>query len=238
MVALTLTPQLRSFLADVQAVVDGVGTKVLDDARIPQDEIGYMYKVVEKYHPGSAAAAGAESVKSVVSAKKRDDDTISKEVAETTLQTIHHKDLHRLSQFMLAIHSNDSKYSFRELVKGSKINVESPRPRVKSPELQKILNDVRTQLENQEYERMVRNVSTYTGEQRPLESFSKDLRNVSKLMSSIMNVLFSVGAAFVAVFYFSYTVSEDISVRTLLAVTGGLIVAIAEGWFFSRDWFG
>ena len=73
----------------------------------------------------------------------------------------------------------------------------------------KILAEARAIVENREYNKMVSRVRQTTSQEASLGS---EYKQITKLLSSIANVLFSVGAVFVAVFTISNSVNEDISI--------------------------
>ena len=49
-------------------------------------------------------------------------------------------------------------------------------------------------------------------------------------------MLFSIVATFVAVYVFWERVSSDAGMKVLAALVCCFVVALAEGWFFTRDW--
>ncbi|KND04520.1 uncharacterized protein SPPG_00249 [Spizellomyces punctatus DAOM BR117] len=151
--------------------------------------------------------------------------------------TISHELLNEVSKALLHQRADDDRqdFYFHELVKGSEVYMDKPKPRVKSPELIQLLDAIRADLANKEYAEMVRGVSL-NREVQPLVPIGGELRNAFRQISSVINVLFSIAATFAAVFWVSGTVTRDVGMRTLIGLFGALLVAIAEGWFFARDW--
>ncbi|TPX35537.1 hypothetical protein SmJEL517_g02191 [Synchytrium microbalum] len=129
-------------------------------------------------------------------------------------------------------------YELRELLRGSTLVHEAPKQREKSPELQAILERARIDQENKEYARMVSGVSSSNDAINGTApaSIGRELKAASQLSLAAFNVVLSLVAVFAAVYYFGDAVSNDASMKTLMGLAGVLIVAIAEGWFFMRDW--
>ncbi|KAJ1328441.1 hypothetical protein BSLG_010173 [Batrachochytrium salamandrivorans] len=100
------------------------------------------------------------------------------------------------------------------------------------------MNKVKTKLENQEYEQMIRKIpgGKAGDESSGLAYDISELRKVSSQMMSLVNILFSMVAVFAALFVFSEHVWNDPGLRVLFGLFGALVVGFAEGWFFSRDW--
>ncbi|KAI9357903.1 endoplasmic reticulum-based factor for assembly of V-ATPase-domain-containing protein [Zopfochytrium polystomum] len=134
--------------------------------------------------------------------------------------------------------AKDSGAKFSELVRGSQMMLVSPKPRVKSAELQRILDECRIQAENREYERMTRDVSVSLkpSVNRSIREERDDARVAVGMLSSLFNVLLSMVSVFVAAFYFGKSVASDVGMRTLFSLFAALVVGLAESWFFSRDW--
>ncbi|KAI8908833.1 endoplasmic reticulum-based factor for assembly of V-ATPase-domain-containing protein [Powellomyces hirtus] len=149
-------------------------------------------------------------------------------------KTIPHTLLSKLSQ-ALERQASDESFSLQTLVHGSCIHLQPPPPRTKSPELVKILDDIKAELANREYAEMTKNVSFQRDSMRAPLNIGGELRDAFRSLSAVFNVLLSIAAVFAAVFWVSGTVTQDIGKRTLLSLFGALMVAIAEGWFFAKD---
>ncbi|KAJ3416867.1 hypothetical protein HDV05_008452 [Chytridiales sp. JEL 0842] len=128
------------------------------------------------------------------------------------------------------------KYRFEHMVASSKMVLESPKPRKKSPELLKILEACQAELDNKQYDEMVKDLRKSPSRMTMAGDQKEDMKEIVGMLSAITNVIFSMIAVFVTVFYVGNTVTRDTGMKTLLALFGALIVGIAEGWFFSRDW--
>ncbi|RKO82775.1 hypothetical protein BDK51DRAFT_39596 [Blyttiomyces helicus] len=68
------------------------------------------------------------------------------------------------------------------------------------------------------------------------KNVGRELRDAGRVLAAVVNVVCSMAAVFVALFYFGDSVTRDVAMKTLLALGGALIVGVAEGWFFARDW--
>ncbi|TPX32856.1 hypothetical protein SeMB42_g07570 [Synchytrium endobioticum] len=111
-------------------------------------------------------------------------------------------------------------YELRELLKGSTIVHEAPKAREKSPELLALLQKARIDQENRDYVRMVSGVAGTR------ELYSNGTSRTPNLSIAV----------FAAVYYFGDSISNDVCVKTLIGLACALVVAVAEGWFFMRDW--
>ncbi|KAJ3026149.1 UNVERIFIED_CONTAM: hypothetical protein HDU68_006138 [Siphonaria sp. JEL0065] len=156
---------------------------------------------------------------------------------QDSAKPIPHTLVRDLSRVLLACEKDSEiKYSFKELTAGSKMVLESPRPRVKSPELLQLLEKAKLKAENEEYARMTQELIP----QHKMTQLTKQERNEYNatigMFSGILNVLLSMVAVFMAVFWVGHTVTQDIGMKTLLSLLCALIVGFAEGWFFSKDW--
>ncbi|KAI8995927.1 endoplasmic reticulum-based factor for assembly of V-ATPase-domain-containing protein [Gaertneriomyces semiglobifer] len=152
--------------------------------------------------------------------------------------TIDHQTVVQVSKALQASEGKDSsEYSLHALLRGSKVYMDRPKERVKSPELVRILENIKADLANKEYAEMVRHVSTFRERDNvPASSIGNDLRDAFRQMTAIINVIFSILAVFMAVYWVSGTVTRDIGMKVLISLFFALVALIAEGWFFTRDW--
>ncbi|KAL2911437.1 hypothetical protein HK105_209088 [Polyrhizophydium stewartii] len=131
-------------------------------------------------------------------------------------------------------------YAFHRVLRGSRIEFVVPKPKPKSPEYIKMMDEVRAYLANKEYEQMTNGLdSTASGKNKLLGGFSEDmleLRKASRHLISLANVLFSMVATFAAAYVLSGHVFAEQGFRVLFGLFATLLVAVAEGWFFARDW--
>ncbi|KAJ1524706.1 hypothetical protein HK096_000792 [Nowakowskiella sp. JEL0078] len=104
-------------------------------------------------------------------------------------------------------------YSLSYLTCGSKMVFQGPKPRVKSPELLAILAKIEIENQNKEYNRMVSTVLPQNSSAiSSMSGIGHELKESTKVLTAIFNVLLSVGAVVTAILYFGDGVSTDISV--------------------------
>ncbi|KAI9099733.1 endoplasmic reticulum-based factor for assembly of V-ATPase-domain-containing protein [Phlyctochytrium arcticum] len=145
----------------------------------------------------------------------------------------------RKTNYTESICPSSERQDLWSLTRGSQVWLDRPKPIVKSAALLALLSEIQDTLDNKAYANMVRSVAPPSSQNDSggiLSSIGSDLRDAKRQMSAVFNVLFSAVAVFVAVFWVSGTLSRDVGVRTLISLLGTLIVLIAEGWFFARDW--
>ncbi|KAJ3330092.1 hypothetical protein HDU76_006449 [Blyttiomyces sp. JEL0837] len=229
------------------------GSVVLRHADAPETLILALKKVIPATSTSTSTSVSTESSKKKKKKKGNANANVEEEEKEnvapsvsgkleptntTTTKSIDHKDVKAMVSFLRGKYPDRDEYTFDSLVKGSGMVLEAPKPRVKSPELLRILEECRIKQENKEYDEMVKNVQTSKKHMAlRLEQDDKEgFRAMIGFFSSIMNVLLSMIAVFVAAFYFGDSVTDDIGMKTLLSLFSALVVGFAEGWFFSRDW--
>ncbi|KAJ2452283.1 hypothetical protein EV183_003019 [Coemansia sp. RSA 2336] len=128
-----------------------------------------------------------------------------------------------------------------QLLQGSQLHVEPPKPKPRNPELKARLDKIQQELDEQEYQRMTANVAPMSkaaipgvrsGQSATSASIKKEFREANKTISAIINILFSaIGVGF-AVGYASYTLTSDLAWRVLLALCAALVTIAAESWLF------
>ncbi|KAI9032299.1 endoplasmic reticulum-based factor for assembly of V-ATPase-domain-containing protein [Hyaloraphidium curvatum] len=160
----------------------------------------------------------------------------------TSPVTISHRSAKELSDFLLKHVSTDEpgkesdRYTFTQLLRGSRIHAEPPKPRVKSEALLKILSDIKRKQEEDEYQRMKstgglsQSRASFLGFQ--LRESVQEFRRTGRWVSGIVNVLFSVIAIFGGGVYLGAQMSEDWGVRVLVGFGCAFIVLVAEAYFF------
>ncbi|KAJ3184594.1 hypothetical protein HDU87_003995 [Geranomyces variabilis] len=154
---------------------------------------------------------------------------------------IPHSLLAELSAALIAATGQHDQYSLHVLIRGSSLHLPKPPPAPpKSARLLALLDAAQAELSNREYAEMTRGLSTPRGGAgRVVDdvtlNIGGELRDAFRSVSAVFNVLLSMGAVFVAVYWVAGTVSRDVGKRTLLGLFGALMVAIAEGWFFAKD---
>ncbi|KAJ1835406.1 hypothetical protein LPJ63_001151 [Coemansia sp. RSA 2711] len=137
-----------------------------------------------------------------------------------------------------------------QLLQGSKLYIEEPKPKPRDPELVARLDNIKRQLEEQEYQRMTSGIASRgaqadfsnellpavpgvrTGQAVGSVSIKQELQTANQTISAIINIIFSaVGVGF-AVGYASYTLTSEIGWRVLLALGAALVTVLAESWLF------
>ena len=120
-----------------------------------------------------------------------------------------------------------------DLVKSSRVFVETIPEPVRSPELTKRLKRLQFDQENREYNEMVKNVKS---KKMTLgQEVGELVRTTGQQSMSILNFLLSVGATFAFGFVSSqYAFSEDLGLRIIFAIVLATIVALAELYFMAR----
>lgn len=94
--------------------------------------------------------------------------------------------------------TDSSKYWLHELLNGTEIVYEKPPPVTRPPELVERLKKIKGKLDNEEYERMVRNVASCSD--TGLASEIREVRQESKQITGIINALFSILGVFAGVY--------------------------------------
>jgi len=157
---------------------------------------------------------------------------IPKEKIENEMYPISHRIIKEVSDNLLKKYPGEEgdKYRFNNLIKSSKMILLSPKPRVKSPELLKILDRIKREQENKEYIKLTRD--SFEDDEERIGDIAKVAK---KQITLIFNVLLSIAAAFTAGFYFSKSISPDIGMRVLFGFLVGGVVGVAEGWFMTKD---
>ncbi|KAJ3144710.1 hypothetical protein HDU89_008082 [Geranomyces variabilis] len=150
---------------------------------------------------------------------------------------IPHSLLADLSAALVAATGQHEQYSLHVLIRGSTLHLPTPPPPPpKSARLLALLDAAHAEVSNREYAEMTRGLSTPRGGAGDASlNIGGELRDAFRSVSAVFNVLLSMGAVFVAVYWVAGTVSRDVGKRTLLGLFGALMVAIAEGWFFAKD---
>jgi len=127
-----------------------------------------------------------------------------------------------------------SKYWLHEILTGSGVYTEPAKKERKSPELIAKLEEILTQQANKEYARMVGKVaSSYDRETFRLLQ-NEEFKSLRGQITAIVNITFTVVAVFAAVYHVAQTITGDTGMRVLLALTGSLVVGIAETFLYMR----
>lgn len=75
----------------------------------------------------------------------------------------------------------------------------------------------------------------YKRENKIFDAPVYDKNSDTKQLTGLVNVILSILGVFGAVFYLGELIHIDLGLRVLVALMGGLVVAFAEIWFYSRD---
>jgi hypothetical protein len=131
-----------------------------------------------------------------------------------------------------------SQYWLHELVRGSRIYTPPALPEpTRNPELMARLERIRIAQENQEYARMVGHIvpaSTLPGGASAPITEAEEWQQSKRQLTAIVNVLFSMVGVFVAVFWVTDMVTDDLAYRVLWSLLASFIVAAAEIWLYVR----
>ncbi|CAG8492012.1 7868_t:CDS:2 [Paraglomus occultum] len=127
-----------------------------------------------------------------------------------------------------------SRFWLHELLKGSGIFVEKRKDRVKNPQLMARLEQILAEQANKEYVRMISNVaSSYDVETFKLLD-TEEFSSIRGQLTAIINITFTMVAVFAAVYHVAQTITGDTGMRVLLALTGSVVVGIAETFLYMR----
>jgi len=127
-----------------------------------------------------------------------------------------------------------SRFWLHELLKGSDIYVEKRKDRVKNPQLMARLEQILEEQANKEYVRMISNVaSSYDVETFKLLD-TEEFSSIRGQLTAIINITFTMVAVFAAVYHVAQTITGDTGMRVLLALTGSVVVGVAETFLYMR----
>ncbi|OUM68163.1 hypothetical protein PIROE2DRAFT_53258 [Piromyces sp. E2] len=159
---------------------------------------------------------------------------IPKEEIENEIYPISHRIIKEVSDNLLKKYPGEegNKYRFNSLIQSSKMILESPKPRVKSPELIKILDKIKREQENKEYLRLTRESFIEDEEKETIGNIAKVAK---RQITLIFNFFLSVVAGFTAGYYLGKSITPDVGKRALFGFLVAGIIGIAEGWFMTRD---
>ncbi|KAJ1917425.1 hypothetical protein IWQ60_007781 [Tieghemiomyces parasiticus] len=119
-----------------------------------------------------------------------------------------------------------------EALKGTSAYFPAPAVKERDPAFAAHLEKVKAELAQRDYLRMVQNVAV--NERRRVGStIAHDMREVQQQLLVIFNIIFSIVAVFVTVYYASYTMTSDVGLRAALALAACFIVGGAEAWLYT-----
>ncbi|XP_031571152.1 transmembrane protein 199-like [Actinia tenebrosa] len=125
-----------------------------------------------------------------------------------------------------------SRIYLHELLEGSELYVEPPKPPEKSPELVARLKRLKAEQERLQYDKMVSNLGPKWAD--TTESLATEVKSTSKQLSSVVNFLCTVGATFVFGFVASQYAFPNLALRVIIGIVLACFVAVAEIYFMAR----
>ncbi|KAK3820238.1 MAG: endoplasmic reticulum-based factor for assembly of V-ATPase-domain-containing protein [Benniella sp.] len=124
------------------------------------------------------------------------------------------------------------------MIKGSSVYIPKASPKERSPELERLMDGIKAQLAEKEYQRMVSNIDPDTLNASSIASGirqdMKDMKEVKAHAIGIVNVLYTGAAVFTAVFLISAHFTEDLGMRVLLSFLGFVLIVACEAYLYSR----
>ncbi|KAF9430925.1 hypothetical protein BGZ94_002054 [Podila epigama] len=123
------------------------------------------------------------------------------------------------------------------MIKGSSIYFPKQPPKERNPELDRIMEGIKAQVAEKEYQRMIASISGGphgSSMSANLRQDIKDLKDVKAHAIGIVNVLYTGAAVFTAVFMISAHFTQDLGKRVLLAFFGFVLIVACEAYLYSR----
>ncbi|KAF9168176.1 hypothetical protein BGX21_003489 [Mortierella sp. AD011] len=137
-----------------------------------------------------------------------------------------------------SVDSNDTSEDWvHVMIKGSSVYVPKPAPKERSPELDRIMEGIKAQLAEKEYQRMISSIDPNANGNLIASSIKQDLKEMKDIkahMIGIVNVLYTGVAVFTAVFMISAHFTDDLGKRVLLAFLGFVLIVACEAYLYSR----
>ncbi|KAG0346754.1 hypothetical protein BG004_000906 [Podila humilis] len=105
-----------------------------------------------------------------------------------------------------------------------------------NPELEKIMENIKSQVAEKEYQRMVSSVNHKNNNTVAdyLRQDIQDLKDVKAHAIGIVNVLYTGAAVFTAVYMISAHFTNDLGMRILLAFLSFILITACEAYLYSR----
>ncbi|KAF8934613.1 hypothetical protein BGZ52_003823 [Haplosporangium bisporale] len=121
------------------------------------------------------------------------------------------------------------------MIKGSSVYLPKVAPKERNPELDRIMEGIKAQVAEKEYQRMVSSISGPTDSVAThLRQDIQDMKDVKAHAIGIVNVLYTGAAVFTAVFMISKHFTDDLGKRILLAFVGFVLIVTCEAYLYSR----
>ncbi|KAF9320640.1 hypothetical protein BG003_005389 [Podila horticola] len=121
------------------------------------------------------------------------------------------------------------------MIKGSSVYMPKAPPKERNPELDRIMEGIKAQVAEKEYQRMVSSINGPTDTVAShLRQDIQDMKDVKAHTIGIANVLYTGVAVFMAVFMISKHFTDDLGKRVLLAFLGFVLIVACEAYLYSR----
>ncbi|KAF9905550.1 hypothetical protein EC991_001580 [Linnemannia zychae] len=127
------------------------------------------------------------------------------------------------------------------MLKGSSVYVPKVPSKERSPELEKLMEGYKAQVAEKEYQRMISTIDPNSPNSAASSTIAynirqdmKDLKDVKAHAIGIVNVLYTGGAVFTAVFMISAHFTQDIGKRVLLAFASFVLIVACEAYLYTR----
>ncbi|CAO3617154.1 unnamed protein product [Cunninghamella blakesleeana] len=138
--------------------------------------------------------------------------------------------LQDVSTFLMKLPYSKDKPKVHEIMKGTSVYIEPKIVEPRDPEYDAYMEKLRAEQQERDYENMVSNVVATT---HNIAIFStKDMKEAKGHIATIINILFSMIAVYVAVYMASRTMMEDIGLRVLLSMAGAFSIGITEVFLY------
>ncbi|KAF9434280.1 hypothetical protein BGZ76_008279 [Entomortierella beljakovae] len=123
------------------------------------------------------------------------------------------------------------------MIRGSSVYVPKPPPKERSPELEHIMEGVKAQLAEKEYQRMISSITPGVNNNTlasGIKQEMKDMKDIKAHMIGIVNVLYTGAAVFTAVYMISGHFTDDLGMRVLLSLLAFVLIVACEAYLYSR----
>ncbi|KAF9948302.1 hypothetical protein BGZ72_009771 [Mortierella alpina] len=122
------------------------------------------------------------------------------------------------------------------MVQGSGVYIPKTASKERSPELDRLMEGFRAQVAEKEYQRMVASVDPTASSSvaNNLRQDLRDLKDVKAHTIGIINVLYTGGAVFTAVFLISAHFTQDLGKRILLSFLAFVLIVACESYLYVR----
>ncbi|KAF9951410.1 hypothetical protein BGZ70_001001 [Mortierella alpina] len=121
------------------------------------------------------------------------------------------------------------------MVQGSGVYIPKAAPKERNPELDRLMEGFKAQVAEKEYQRMVSSIDPNASSSlaNNLRQDLKDLKDVKAHTIGIVNVLYTGGAVFTAVFLISAHFTQDLGMRILLSFLAFVLIVACEAYLSS-----